>query len=328
MTAPLARILLVDDEPENLRALERTLRGRYDLVSCTTPAEALERLEAEEFAAIVSDQRMPGLLGTQLLEKVAILRPLTTRIILTGYTESTEMLDAINRAEIYRYVTKPWDNKELLATVAQAVEHSRLQTENGRLVRELMALNQDLEKKVDERTAELVRANEKLAELAMTDPLTKILNRRALFQRFRQEIDRAKRYDRPLAVVMIDVDHFKTFNDMEGHVLGDEALRKVAAVLQSNLRKTDVLGRYGGEEFIVLMPETKTSHALDICERLRREIERTHFQGTAGNGYLTISVGLSLYPTSGEEPEELVKAADGALYEAKAGGRNRVVDAG
>lgn len=124
---------------------------------------------------------------------------------------------------------------------------------------------------------------------------------------------------------MIDVDHFKVFNDMEGHICGDEALKKIAAVLSSNLRKTDFLGRYGGEEFLVLMPETKSSTALEIAHRLRAAVENTVFQGKTKQAYLTVSLGLSSYPPHGQTPKALTEAADQALYEAKQGGRNRIV---
>ncbi len=324
MTQNNPRILLVDDEPENLRALERTLRTRFEIVSCTTPADALERAGREDFAVVISDQRMPGMLGTDLLARIAVVKPSITRVILTAYTETREILDAINRAEIYRYITKPWDNNELVAIIHQAAEHHRLLRENRELIGKLEGMNKHLETLVEQRTAELQRANLKLSELAMTDPLTKVLNRRAFFSRFHEEIERANRYERAGVVVMIDIDHFKSFNDMEGHVYGDEALKKISQVFISNLRKTDVLGRYGGEEFIVLMPETKMANALEICERLRGTVERSPLQGHAGNAYLTVSMGLAAYPRQGESPEELVNAADKALYLAKGNGRNRV----
>ncbi len=136
-----ARILLVDDEQENLRALERTLRGRFELVSCSTPQEALARVTQEEFAVIISDQRMPGMLGTDLLSRVAQAKPLVTRVILTAYTETKEILDAINRAEIYRYITKPWDNAELVTIINQAAEHHRLLRENRELIGRLETMN-------------------------------------------------------------------------------------------------------------------------------------------------------------------------------------------
>lgn len=339
MSESLARILLVDDESENVKALERTLRKQFQVVTCTDPNEALRRVTAEEFAVIVSDQRMPGMLGTDLLAKVAKEKPLLTRVILTAFTETKEILDAINRAEIYRYITKPWDNNEITAIIQQAVNHHQLLKQNTQLIselgeknrrleekeKELMMLNQSLELVVEQRTAELRQVNEKLNELAMTDPLTKVMNRRAFFQRFSDEIDRSRRYRHSAIVVMVDVDHFKAFNDMEGHVYGDQALKKIAQILTSNLRKTDVLARYGGEEFVLLLPETPPEGGLEKCERLRQAIETTTFQGQKEEAFLTVSIGAACFPKDGSSAEDLVKAADQALYQAKEYGRNRVV---
>jgi diguanylate cyclase (GGDEF)-like protein len=319
------RILAVDDEPDNLKALERTLRSRFRVVAVSDPAAALEALQKEDFAVVVSDQNMPGMLGTELLARAAKIRPHSTRILLTAFTETRILLDAINRAEIYRYLTKPWENEELLAVVAQGAERHHLLHENHRLFGELKKLNEDLEKTVAERTSELRDANERLAKLAMTDPLTKILNRRAFFARFTEEVERSRRYSHGMVVAMVDVDRFKEFNDMEGHLRGDEALKRIAATFANNLRKTDILGRYGGEEFIVVMPETSLPNAVEICERLRAAIEDTEFQGKDEPAYLTVSIGIAAYPDQGTTSEALTEAADQALYQAKNGGRNRVV---
>lgn len=336
------KILIVDDEHHNLQALERTLRKDFEVVAFTDPRKAIEEIGKQTFAVVVSDQRMPHMSGTEMLAVVAKLSPLTTRIILTAYPDTHDIMQAINRAEIYRYLTKPWDPIELTVGVRQAVEHYRLVCEKDLLIKdlegknksleqkekELIELNKNLEMLVDKRTVELKIANEKLSELAQTDPLTRLLNRRGFGLKFTEEIERAKRYDRPLTVAMIDVDHFKLFNDMEGHVYGDEALKKIAQTLSSNLRKSDILGRYGGEEFILMMPETKLHSASEICERLRVSVENCVFQGQKENAYLTVSIGLATFPIHGETTEALVKIADQALYQAKDGGRNRVVRAG
>lgn len=319
------RILVVDDEPENLRALERTLRSKFRVVAVDNPASALSAFEKDDFAVVISDQNMPGMQGTDLLSRCGKLKPAVTRVLLTAYTETSILLDAINRAEIYRYLTKPWENTELLTVVKQAAERTHLILENQRLVGELKQLNESLETTVKERTAELQDANERLAKLAMTDPLTKVMNRRAFFARFSEEVERSRRYNRSLVVAMVDVDRFKEFNDMEGHLRGDEALKRIAATLQNNLRKTDLLGRYGGEEFILLMPETPLQSAVETCERLRAGIEDTEFQGKDEPAYLTVSIGVAAYPDQGSTVEGLTEAADQALYQAKNGGRNRVV---
>lgn len=325
------RILLVDDEPENLRALERTLKPHFEVHAFQSPEEALAALERIDPHVIVTDQRMPSMLGTELLARVARLRPLVARIILTAFTETSEMLDAINRAEIYRYLTKPWDNGELVNTLKQAAELGRLRRElaekNSALEqkeRELRRMNEGLERLVEQRTLELKAANERLSELAMTDPLTRLPNRRAFVAKFDDEIERSRRYEHPFAVAMIDVDHFKAFNDMEGHLLGDEALKKLAQVFRSKIRRTDVVARYGGEEFCLMMPETGLREGMEICERLRQAVETEAFQGAKGSAYLTVSIGVASFPDDGDARDALLQAADEALYEAKRIGRNRV----
>ncbi|NBX93986.1 MAG: diguanylate cyclase, partial [Proteobacteria bacterium] len=318
------RILLVDDEESNLKALERTLRDQFEVVSFTSPKKALDILKSESFSVVVADQRMPEMLGTQFLSEVQKMNPFISRIILTAHTETQEILESINRAGIFRYITKPWENQELVLTIQQGVDHHQLIVQNKNLIteleakteklqqkeKELLSLNRNLESMVENRTLELKLANERLSELAMTDPLTKILNRRAFSKRLIDEIDRSNRYKHSIVIALIDVDHFKHFNDTEGHVLGDEALKKIAQVFSGNLRKSDCLARYGGEEFIIMMPETKLTSGSEICERLRSAVEALSFQGQQRAAYLTVSIGLCEFPESGDGPEELINAAD------------------
>lgn len=341
MASEKPRILIVDDEVENLRALERTLRSKFEIISTTNPIEALELVKTVSFFVVLSDQRMPQMLGTEFLSQVARIDPMISRVILTAYTETSEMLDAINKAEIHRYIVKPWDNDELVIALTQAAERCRLKKENYLLIKslekknselfqkqeELRKLNEKLEALVEERTKELKVANEKLSQLAITDSLTQIFNRRAIFNLLNQELRRSIRYTRPLAVVMIDVDHFKPFNDTEGHILGDQALKKLTETLKKNLRTTDIIGRYGGEEFLLIMPETNLDSAFEICNRLRTIIEKTEFSGKNCTKNLTISMGLSTFPEKGMTPEELINMADSSLYEAKKQGRNKVIAA-
>lgn len=312
------RILVVDDETDNLKALERTLRREFDVVASSDPVQAAGQISEDAFAVILTDQKMPAMTGTELLAKAATVSPNTTRMILTAFTDTKLMLEAINRAEIYRYITKPWDNDALLVHVRQAAERFRLVKDNQALVH-------NLEHLVEARTKELRAVNERLSFLARTDSLTKVYNRRAFFEKFSEELERSARYSRPLVVVMLDVDHFKAFNDMEGHICGDEALKRIAQILTTNKRKSDAVARYGGEEFIMMMPETTKQNAVDMCERLRLAVEETRFQGREEGAFLTVSLGVSEYPTQGESMEQLIEAADQALYQAKKAGRNQVV---
>ena len=169
----------------------------------------------------------------------------------------------------------------------------------------------------------------KAKELAYCDALTGIFNRRYFDQRYQREILRAKRYNRTLSVLMIDIDHFKIFNDTNGHLLGDLILKKVSSLLENNLRRADVLCRYGGEEFVVILPEIDLEHAEFVAGKLRKAILAETFKGEKNQptGKLTISVGVACFPENGEKAEAVLDKADQCLYEAKNAGRNMVVAA-
>lgn len=167
---------------------------------------------------------------------------------------------------------------------------------------------------------ELSAANEQLRTLSFIDPLTGLGNRRALDLRLREEMARATRHNAPLALLMFDIDHFKSYNDQFGHVLGDDALCCFAELLRMDIRQTDLVTRYGGEEFAVLLPETTEEGARMLAERYRERVAGTNFPGQR----VTTSVGVALWSPRFERPEDFVDAADQALYAAKRGGRNRV----
>ncbi len=167
-----------------------------------------------------------------------------------------------------------------------------------------------------------------LSHLATRDPLTGLYNRRELEQQFREELMRARRYERPLSLLWIDVDHFKEVNDCFGHHVGDEVLRQLGKLLESSIRTMDYVARYGGEELAVVLPEMQNNLAMEMAERLRRLVESKRM--LVGESYqvgITISVGVASYPEHGSNIEELLEAADRAMYQAKQGGRNKVCNA-
>ncbi len=164
---------------------------------------------------------------------------------------------------------------------------------------------------------------EKVKQLAYVDGLTGIFNRRFFEMRILEEIERARRYESPMAVLLVDIDRFKRVNDEFGHLLGDEALRQLTTAFAHHLRKMDVVCRYGGEEFAIIVPETSGEDAVLVAEKLRRVIETWIFPGVARP--ITISIGVAEYPQNGHTRDELVRAADAALYHAKQAGRNRTV---
>jgi diguanylate cyclase (GGDEF)-like protein len=164
---------------------------------------------------------------------------------------------------------------------------------------------------------------ERMKDLAYLDGLTAVFNRRYFELRIVEEIDRARRTNTGMAVIMIDIDQFKRLNDEFGHLLGDEALRQVSSIFHQQLRKTDVVCRYGGEEFAILLSQTSPQHSFGVAEKLRRMVEKWQFPGVARP--VTISAGVATYPDHGTTRDELVKAADAGLYAAKLAGRNRVL---
>lgn len=168
---------------------------------------------------------------------------------------------------------------------------------------------------------------ERIEALAFTDALTNIFNRRRLEEDLENEIARSKRYARPLSVLMIDIDHFKNYNDHNGHQKGDELLKKIALLLKENTRSMDRVYRYGGEEFVVILPEVDKGGGLACGERLRKKIEEERFEGekeSQPSKKITVSIGIATHPFDGDTKEKLIAAADFALYRAKALGRNRV----
>jgi two-component system, cell cycle response regulator len=164
---------------------------------------------------------------------------------------------------------------------------------------------------------------ERVKQLAYLDGLTGIFNRRFFELRVVEEIDRARRFNGGMAVVMVDIDQFKRLNDEFGHLLGDEVLRQVSSMFHQQLRKIDVVCRYGGEEFAILLSQTNPQHALAVAEKLRRLVETWQFPGVPQ--CVTISAGVATFPDHGTTRDELVKSADAGLYAAKQGGRNRVL---
>jgi diguanylate cyclase (GGDEF)-like protein len=167
--------------------------------------------------------------------------------------------------------------------------------------------------------------NRRLEELATTDALTGLLNRRALADRLATEMDRAQRYASDLAILMIDIDYFKRVNDTAGHLAGDEVLRGMAGRIQNAVRTVDIAARYGGEEFVVILPETALLGATTFAERLRLGIAAHEFTGSGGNFRLTVSIGISTFPAADiASADELIARADAAMYRAKENGRDQV----
>jgi diguanylate cyclase (GGDEF)-like protein len=216
--------------------------------------------------------------------------------------------------------------EELLEKEGEIDEWSRRWEEKNRELesynRELLALK-ELYK---ERARELRAAMEKLEEVSITDDLTMIYNHRYLISRLSYEFERAKRYGFPIAFIMLDIDHFKVYNDNNGHLAGDEALRKIAMLINGSIRDTDIVGRYGGEEFAIILLHADLTRMAEVAERIRRTIEETPFpkEELQPLRKITVSIGGSCLSDGMETMENLIGSADEALYRAKRNGRNQI----
>lgn len=164
-----------------------------------------------------------------------------------------------------------------------------------------------------------------LRKQAITDELTELFNRRFLQARLNEEMERAKRYSQPIALLMADIDHFKRINDEHGHPAGDAVLRELAALFRKNLRRSDFIARYGGEEFIIILPNVKEQDPIEVAEKIRQSVAQHHFSFDGKTLTMTISLGVVVYAGEDVSASEFMKFADNALYMAKRSGRNKVV---
>jgi diguanylate cyclase (GGDEF)-like protein len=202
-----------------------------------------------------------------------------------------------------------------LGYMTEVFNHMVLSLRRGR--EELASINETLRQR-----------NIELHELSITDNLTTLHNRNHLMDTLATEVARSKRRRHLFAVLMIDIDHFKRYNDTFGHLAGDDVLRKMAAIYRDSIRSCDYAARYGGEEFLIMLPETNADEAVQAAERIRARVAEERFDSGDKAVEMTVSIGVAVFTEHGDNPESLIKSADGALYKAKKGGRNKVVLAG
>ena len=318
-------ILIVDDRPENLLALEQVLESpELSIIRAESGHEALEKTLDHEFALILLDVQMPVMDGYE------------TATLLRGNKRTKNIpiifVTAVNKEEahVFRgygsggvdYLFKPLATDVLTSKVKIFLELHNQRQLLEKKTRELDAKVAELETLKHE----LEESNEKLRLLSSLDGPTDLPNRRFFDETLVREWQRGRRNQTPLTMIMVDIDHFKAYNDAYGHVIGDDCLRKVAAGLdESVLREVDSIARYGGEEFAAILPETNQEGGILIAQRMRNTIERlkiTHEQSPTAN-HVTISLGLStIIPNKGSNATRLIQSADRALYRAKASGRN------
>jgi diguanylate cyclase (GGDEF)-like protein len=311
---PWARILIVDDNPTNLLLLARSLeKAGYTILQARDGAAAIEAATTHNPDLVLLDIMMPdqdGLQVCQVLKSQAATETIPV-IFVTARTESEEIVKALSIGGC-DYITKPFIISEVLARVSVHLRLKRAEQELLRRYDELQRLS-----------SQLADMNIELSRLTRTDPLTGLMNRRAWHEAAAIEQGRSQRKSCPFSVLMIDIDCFKKLNDSLGHQAGDDCLAQLAQGIQIACRCTDLVGRYGGEEFVVLAPETDTPGAVHLAERIRTAVSDLHLpHPDSGIGpYVTVSTGVAT--GVGDKWEDVVRRADKALYAAKNAGRNR-----
>ncbi len=331
-------LLVVDDEPYILTTLSALLAPDFEVLTAESADAARQIFTRRTIDLILTDQKMPGVSGVELLEWVREHSPKSIRLLMTGFAELEDAVEAINRGKVYRYLFKPWRADELLQVLRDACRTYQLQRQNEelnadkeRLLEELRRLNLDLEGRVHERTVKLEEANHELQQknqmlekLALTDPLTSLPNRRAIDRLAESEIRRRARYPSPLMVGLIDADHFREINSRYLHPGGDQVLIDLAKVLSASVRTVDTVGRVGGEEFMVVAPQTDLDGAVVLGERIRSAVEQNVFSYKGQKISVTVSAGLAVVDSGvAADYDQLKHVSAAALGEAKAAGRNR-----
>jgi len=302
------RLLLVEDEPTQRKLAERLLRrAGYVVETANDGEEALAKILAGEFQLLLTDWDMPGMDGKTLCRRVreANLPTYLYMLLLTSH-DSTDDLVAGLEAGADDYVKKPANESELLARLNAG--------------RRIVRLEQSLRE-----------ANTQIHLLSITDPLTGTFNRRYLNEQLALEVERARRYHRPLSAVMADLDRFKRINDECGHQTGDEVLCRFAQLMKEAVRQPlDWVARYGGEEFVIVLPETDRAGAIVVAEKIRALCADNPMAACSGPIEVTASFGVAELVSEAATQshaaagEALLRRADAALYTSKNEGRNRV----
>ncbi len=290
-------ILIVDDAPDNIQIINAILEDDYDILFATSGEKAIEIAMSENPDLILLDVMMPNMDGYEVCQELKSYKQFhhIPIIFLTAMSDIEDETKGLELGAI-DYITKPF---------SPAIVEVRIKNH-----------------------LELKRQRDILENLSSRDGLTGIANRRRFDEFLEQEWQRAKRKNTPLSLLMMDVDHFKQYNDNYGHLAGDDCLKQIASTLESQLKRpTDLVARYGGEEFVSILPDTDNEGALHIAKQFLEsisELKIPHSHSSAAD-HVTISIGVAtIKPSDSVSKEEFINAADSSLYEAKRGGRNQV----
>jgi two-component system, cell cycle response regulator len=294
-------VLLVEDSAA-IRALVRRMlvAGGHTVVEAARGADALALCREQQPDVVLLDVEMPGMSGWDVLAAMKAdpgLRDVPV-VFLTGRSDTADMVDGL-RLGAHDYLRKPCEPTELLARVQAAARVKRLQDE-------------------------LRQRNEELDLVSRTDALTGLRNRRHVEEYLTKLVSLARRNVEPIAVLIVDIDHFKSVNDGHGHDAGDAVLREVAGRMVDSVRLEDMVGRWGGEEFLVVLPNTAAQGAAELAERLRQVVAGEPCPLPDG-GAVPVTISLGCAASVIDDAATLVRSADAAMYEAKESGRNRVV---
>jgi diguanylate cyclase (GGDEF)-like protein len=336
-------VLLVESDPEVLARMEAALQGEgFSLFRSVSQAEAADVLSSRDVQIVVLSSSLPDNGSYELAQSIRkVKREMPVQLLVLASAGKTEEVRKSIEAGSDDFIRVPFDPFELQARVKAAeirwASHANLVKERefyriavaeeerlSSLVLDQNKTLKDAYEKIRRLNEQLERANTELEQIAAYDSLSGLLNRRSLFARIAVEIERSIRLDAPLAGLMIDIDKFKGINDNFGHQCGDLVIREIGARLQAGLRKYDYAGRYGGEEFFVILSNSIEQQAAGIAERFRKDIEETRFECSEDIIRVTVSVGVARY-VAGESQESWIERVDRAMYQAKQAGRNRVI---
>ena len=305
------RILVVDDDQDSVDLLARWLAMEgYEVLTARDGAEALQRIGADRPDLVLLDLLIPPPDGLAVIRAAKRDRDMSTVPLVV----MTVKRDVKTKIEVLRggaddFIVKPFHFDELDAVMRAALKKRYLYTSLERANRQLRD------------------ANEKLTKLTVTDDRTNLHNDRYLKRRLSEEFKRARRYGSPLTLMLVDLDHFKQVNDKYGHECGDQVLAEFARVLVDNAREIDIVGRYGGEEFLMILPNTDAIRAAVVAERVRKATEEHVYRHKEFLVRITVSIGLASIPANAalRTEADLLRAADEALYRAKRTTRNKVI---
>jgi two-component system cell cycle response regulator len=307
------RVLIAEDDAVSRTILKKAVeKFGHECLTAEDGEEAWELFQnISEVDVVISDWMMPGLDGLELCRRVRAINNgwYTFFVFLTALGDKEHLLEGM-QAGADDYLAKPLDREQLQVRLIAA---SRMNS---------------LHRQLNEQNSELEKLNRELFAASRRDPLTRLGNRLRLREDLETLSAQVERYGHGYCVMLCDIDFFKKYNDTYGHLAGDEVLEKVAGVISENLRRGDMAYRYGGEEFLIILPEQTLEFASSTAERLRHRVEELAIphEPKRPPGIVTISVGLAaLSPGERKPVEELLKEADAALYSAKEAGRNRVV---